>query len=159
MTIASHPSATATSKRPASAVLAFSVLMFLGITAVGGGIGFFFDLGMRDESWLEQIPLISNWVLPGLVLGVGFGFGSLLTAFGVLRRPDWSWLEWTESATGHQWAWVATLALGIGMLAWIGLQLIWLDPHLLHAIYGVVGIALVGLAMTESFRNYLSPRR
>jgi hypothetical protein len=152
-----HPTATGRQGRPPSVISAVSILSFLGVTAVGGGIGFFFDIGMRDDRWMEQIPLVTNWAIPGIVLGVGFGLGSLLTAFGVLRRPDWSWLHWLERATGHHWAWAATLALGVGMLAWVGLQLIWLSPHFLHAIYGVVGAALIGLSLTRSYRSYLTP--
>lgn len=157
MALASHHPTTMRVERPASAVAAISLLTFLGITAVGGGVGFFFDIGMRDERWLQQIPLITNWAVPGLLLGVGFGVGSLVTAFGVARRPRWRWLNWLEGATNHHWTWTATLALGAGILAWIGLQLIWLDPSFLHVIYGVVGTTLIGLSITNSCRSYLKP--
>ncbi len=155
MATATRP-ARVVAHRPPSATAAIAVLIFLGLTAVGGGIGFFFDIGMRDPTWLEEIPLVVNWALPGLVLGLGFGVGSLVTAYGVARRPDWSWLGWLERATDHHWSWLGTLVLGIGMITWVALQLVWIDLSFLHVIYGTVGLALVALALTRSLRMYLT---
>lgn len=147
------------SGRPATATATIAVLGFLGVSAVGGAFGFFFDVGMRDEGWLEQIPLITNWAVPGLILGIGFGLGSLVAAYGVMRRPVWEWLAWAERLTGQHWAWTATLVLGIGMVVWIGLQLIWLGVSFLHVIYGLVGLALIALASSDTFRDYMRSGR
>jgi len=155
MATVSH-TARAVAHRPATATAALAVLGFLGITAIAGGVGFFFDIGMRDPDWLDQIPLVVNWALPGLVLGVGFGLGSLLTAYGVARRPEWVWLSRLERGIGHHWAWLGTLLLGIGMLIWVSLQLVWIDLSFLHVIYGAVGAILVALASTRSLRDYLT---
>lgn len=159
MTVVDRPARTFTEQtRPAFAKIASGELVFLGITAVtGGGLGFFVETGMRDNAWFEEIPLISSWLLPGLLLGLGFGIGSLVTAYGVIRRPRWAWLAWVEDLTGYHWSWTATLTLGIGMIAWIGLQLIWLAPQILHLVYGLVGITLAGLTMSRSLRSYLRP--
>lgn len=110
---------------------------------------------MKDPTWIEEIPLVVNWALPGLVLGVGFGIGSLVTAFGVTWRPDSPWLNWLEHLTRHHWAWFGTFALGIGMVTWIGLQLVWISLSVLHVIYGAVGIGLVGISLTAPYRAYL----
>ena len=154
MTLVGHPM-TSSVTRPPLITASIVVLWFLGLTAIGGSIGFFADVGMRDPAWLEEIPLVGNWALPGIVLGVGFGLGSLLTAYGLTRRPYWPWLGWLEELTGHHWAWFATLALGLGMMTWIGLQLIWLDFNALHAIYGTIGILLATIPLARSFRDYL----
>jgi len=119
------------------------------------GSVFFTDVGMRDPAWLEEIPLVVNWAVAGLVLEVGFGFGSLLTAYGLTRRPHWPWLGWLEELSGRHWAWLATLALGVGMMSWIGLQLVWIDFNALHVIYGTVGLVLAALPLTRSFRDHL----
>jgi hypothetical protein len=150
-----HHRMVSTTTRPPQIMAAIVVLWFLGLTAVAGGVGFFTDVGMRDPAWIEEIPLVVNWAVPGLVLGIGFGVGSLVTAYGLTRRPNWPWLGWIEELTGRHWAWFATLALGVGMLTWIGLQLVWIDFNALHAIYGTVGLSLAVLALTPSFREYL----
>ena len=155
MTSLGHPM-TRSATRPPLVTGAVVVLSFLGLSASGGGVGFFADIGMRDPNWLEEIPLVVNWAVPGLVLGVGFGVGSLVAAYGLIRRPHWSWLRWLEDLTGHHWAWFATLALGLGMMTWIGLQLVWLDFNALHAIYGSIGITLTAIPFARSFRDYLA---
>ena len=154
MTSVGHPM-TSSVTRPPLVTVAIVVLSFLGVSAIGGSVGFFADIGMRDPNWLEEIPLVVNWAVPGLVLGIVFGLGSLLTAYGLIRRPRWSWLGWLEELTGHHWAWFATLALGLGMMTWIGLQLIWLDFNALHAVYGSIGILLATIPLARSFRVYL----
>ncbi|HTJ34694.1 MAG TPA: hypothetical protein VL738_15825 [Dactylosporangium sp.] len=59
-----------TRRRPMAAWATIGVLGFLGVSAVAG-----------------RVALIDTWVVPGLVPGIGFGPGSLLAAYGVLRRP------------------------------------------------------------------------
>ncbi len=64
--------------------------MFLGVSGLFGGIGLIFGLGGMDaipREPLDRIPLIDSWLVPGLVLVVGFGLGSLIAAYGVLRLP------------------------------------------------------------------------
>jgi hypothetical protein len=159
MTSIGHQPVVSTSTRPPLVTTAIVVLWFLGLTALGGSIGFFVDVGMRDPAWLEEIPLVVNWAVPGLVLGLGFGVGSLVTAYGLTRRPRWPWLGWLEELTAHHWAWFATLALGVGMMTWIGLQLVWLDFNALHATYGATGLILALLPLTPSFRDHLAGSR
>jgi len=95
------------------------------------------------RQWLDDIPVIDSWLLPGLVLGGGFGVGSLLTAYALRRR--WAW-----------W-WPGTILLGVGMIVWIGLEVLFLPQRsLLEAIYGTVGVLLVALPVTASARRHRS---
>jgi hypothetical protein len=66
---------------------------------------------------------------------------------------------WLEDLTGHHWAWFATLALGVGMMTWIGLQLVWIDFNALHAVYGTIGLTLAVLPLTRSVRDHLTGSR
>lgn len=127
--------------RPAAVSAAITVLLFLGITALLGGVAMLAGYTPPRE-WLNGVPLITGWVVPGLVLGAGFGIGSLVTAFGVMR--------W------QRWAWFATVLIGLGQIAWIGLELIYLpEPSVLQAIYGPVGVTLAVLPFTPSMRRVL----
>lgn len=144
--------------RPRAVNVTICVLVFLGVTALAGGIAMVLDLGaMPPGDWLARIPLIDSWVVPGLVLGVGFGLGSLLTAYGVLRRPRWWWLRFAERPTHHHWSWIATILIGLCHLAWIVLELIYLpQPSILQVIYGAVGVALLLLPLHPAVRGYLA---
>jgi hypothetical protein len=143
--------------RPALALVTTGVLGFLGITAVGGGAALIFGPGTAPGDSLQRIPLIDSWVVPGLVLGIGFGLGSLLVAYGVFRKPHWAWLGRVERRTGHHWSWIATILIGFGQLVWLALELVYLpDLSWLQALYTVVSVALLVLPMSTPVSRYLS---
>jgi hypothetical protein len=149
--------------RPPSIIAVIALLLFLGVTALAGGIALVFGLGggqiMLPDEWLETIPVIDSWLVPGLVLGIGFGVGSLLTAFGVIRQPDWGWTSFLESLTGQHWSWAATIALGAGHVLWIVLELLFLpEISWFHPLYGAVGLALLVIPFLPAAREHLRTR-
>jgi len=138
-----------------------SLLGFLGVSAVAGGVEMLIDVDggkYLPEYWLDELPLIDSFLVPGLVLLLGFGVGSLLAAYGVLRRPNWRWLRSVERSTGHHWSWAATVLLGAGQVGWIALELIYL-PGLswLEVVYGLTGLALLVLPWSGAVREHLRP--
>ncbi|HUP17747.1 MAG TPA: hypothetical protein VM848_17085 [Acidimicrobiia bacterium] len=96
----------------------------LGISVAGGSLALLFSLGGGQPpiSWIEDLPLVDSYVVLGLVLGIGFGLGSILTTYGMIRRPRWSWLGGLERVTRHHWSWLATILIGAGQVAWIALE-------------------------------------
>jgi hypothetical protein len=113
--------------RPRTVTATASVLAFLGVSAVAGGASMLSGIGAAlPRAWLEGVPVVDSWLVPGLILGAGFGLGSLITTYGVLRRPRWSWLRPVERLLGQHWSWLAAVLLGLGQLAWISLELIYL---------------------------------
>lgn len=142
--------------RPAMVWAVIATLGFLGVTAVAGGIAMVLDIGAAPpREWLDGVPLIDSWLVPGLVLAIGFGLGSLVAAYGMLRQPDWRWLRPFERITRHHWSWLATLLIGLGHIAWIAIELIYLpQPSALQVVYGAVGAALVLLPLHPAVRAY-----
>ena len=145
-------------RRPVTALWVFALLLILGVGAVGGGIALIFGVGgenMLPDAYLDDLPLVTSWVVPGLILGVGFGLGSLITAYGVWRRPRWAWAQRLVAFTRYHWAWLATLLLGVGHVAWITIELVSIPFSWLMPTFGLVGLALSLLPLTPSFRTYL----
>jgi hypothetical protein len=145
--------------RPFPVVFIMSLLAVLGIGAIGGGLAMIFGVGgesMMPDEYLEALPLVDNWVVPGLVLLIVFGFGSLILLYGVWRRPRWSWLDWLERATGHHWSWFGTILLGVGHMIWITLELVSIPLSILMPIFGAVGLALALLPFLTSVKEYLA---
>lgn len=136
-----------------------AMLVFLGVTAVFGGTELVFGMWGTTafpSDWVDRVPLIDSWVIPGLVLGLGFGVGSLIVAYGLMRRPRWAWLGWAERLTGHYWAWSATLLVGLGLMAWIALEVIYLPARSwLEVLYGSIGILLAALPWHRVARSHL----
>jgi hypothetical protein len=117
-----------------------------------------FDVGgaAPPAEWLQDLPLVDSWVVPGLVLFIGFGLGSLATSFGMLTKTRWPGTGWIERMTGRHWSWAAAIGLGLGLMAWLGLQLIYLpEAAWLQAIYGAVGLALMSMPWLSSVREHL----
>jgi hypothetical protein len=147
-------------RRPGSVLAIVSILFFLGVTALAGGIAMTFGLGgdqvMVPEEWLEDIPLIDSWLLPGLVLGLGFGVGSLITGVAMLKRTRWGWVAPLERVTGRHWSWLATVLIGAGHVAWIALELVFLPAvSWFHPLYGAIGLALLLLPLLPSVEQDL----
>ena len=157
---ATAPRTEPTTRRSPASKITIALLFLLGITALGGGLAMVLGLGnestMLPDEWLADLPLIDSWVIPGLVLAIGFGLGSLLVGYGMVRRPDWAWTEPVTRSTGYHWSWAGTLMIGVGHVLWILLQLVFL-PGLsaLQAIYGMIGLTLTTLPLARSVRDDL----
>jgi hypothetical protein len=157
-------STPATTHRSALERATLSLLAFLGVTATLGGAAFILgpttgENAWFPQKWLDEIPFIDSFVVPGLVLGIGFGLGSLVTFWGMLHRSHWPFLTWVERLTGMHWTWVATVLIGVGHMVWIGLELAYIQFSFFHVVYGALGIALVLLPLTPSMRRDMAVRR
>lgn len=140
--------------------MAAGSLIFVGVTAVGGGVEMWLypdgNEFVRTE-WLHDLPLVDTWRLPGLVLGLGLGVGSLVAAFGLLRRPRWRMLAPVQRVTGRHWSWAATALVGIALGGWILLEVVLLPQRsTIEALYGALAAGLVGLCSTASLRRSLA---
>jgi hypothetical protein len=145
--------------RPLTATATAGVLGFLGLSAAAGGAAMLTGVGgaVPPSDWLDAIPVVDSWIAPGLVLGVGFGLGSLVAAYGVLSRPRWAWLRPVERLSGHHWSWLATILIGLGQVVWIALELVYLPQlSMLQAVYGVVGATLLLLPLHPAVRGHLA---
>jgi len=154
---AASTGARVTGRRPPAVTALAAVLVFLGVTAVGGGIALIIGAGAPPEAWLDRIPVVDSWTIPGLVLALGFGAGALITAYGVLSGRSWSRLAGLERLTRQHWSWSATILLGLGQAVWLGLEAVYL-PALspLQFVYALVAAVLLALAGLRSTRRYLS---
>ena len=121
-------SRTEVKKRSFPVVLTMFLLGFLGVSGDAGSLALLFNLGGGQPpiTWMVDVPLVDSYLVPGLVLGIGFGVGSMLASYGMVRRPRWSSIGGLERLTGHHWSWIATILLGAGQVAWIVLELVYL---------------------------------
>jgi hypothetical protein len=101
-------------------------------SAVYGGIGLLRDsIGMPAE-WLEGSPF-DSWTLPGVAL--------LLTV--ALPQGVAAGL----AATAHRWGAVAGILAGLGLVAWIAVQVLVFQRYfVLQPVVAAVGFVEVGLA-------------
>ena len=152
MTKAPRPRA----RRPVALIVVSAMTAFLGLTAVAGGtemVAFRSGNSFLPPAWLDRLPLVDSWLGPGLVLGLGFGVGALVATYGLLRRPRWRLTAPVERLTGQHWSWVASVLLGIGLVVWIALEVIYLpDRSWLELVYGLLGMLLAALPWSRPVR-------
>ena len=97
--------------RPTPVVVLAGLHVFLGVRGVLGGVQFIIDpsggiVGV-SPSLLTGTP-VSDFLVPGIVLLVGFGVFPLAVASLLVR--------------GEDRAWIASLAVAVGLLGWVVLE-------------------------------------
>jgi hypothetical protein len=156
---------TAADRRPTSVRVLLTCLCLLGVTACIGGVELVAGIGAgaaMPPSYLDNVPLIGSsmdsWLVPGLVLGIGFGLGSLITGTGMLRRSRLPGTGWVERLTGQHWSWLATIVIGAGQAVWILLEVLYIpDLSPVQALYGPLGLLMALLPLRGSVRRHLPP--
>ena len=159
-----------TEGRPTAVNWTIGVLIFLGVTALGGGIEmllFYEGNEYLPAELIERTPF-DTFIVPGLVLGVVFGLGSLFVAWGVWRRSEIRLMRWIERLTDHHWAWAGAVLLGIGFTLWMVIEIQMLGPPwdaensgdtvltwVLYGIYGTVAIMLLIMPQLRPVREYM----
>jgi hypothetical protein len=117
------------------------------VGAIGGGVGLVRDpvenIGL-PLSLLEGTPF-KDYLIPGLILLIVVGLFSLFVFAGLLRRwkPAW-WLSLASGGALVIWIVAEVALLGYLPGAGIGLQIV----------FGLIGIAVVVLALLARTRRY-----
>lgn len=90
------------------------------------------SLGLRLE-WLATSPF-SDYRVPGAFLFTVIGLGNLGLIGLSLRKPSW--------------AGAGAMGIGVFLMAWIGCQLLWLEPRSgLQALFFGLGVLLLVLGI------------
>lgn len=138
-------------ERPTAVWALLGVLLFQGVSGVGGGTGLVLDpsgasLGIPG-TWLEGSPF-PDYLVPGVVLLALLGVGPLVVAWGVWRRRSW----------GRG----GSLLVGAALLVWLGVEVAVIgyqaEPPL-QAVYGAVAVVLLGLSLSPPVRRHLGRGR
>lgn len=108
-------------------VLVVGLEGFVGVGAVYGGVALLADSWQLPSEWLEALPF-EGWSIPG---------GLLLGLVGVPGLVGAS-LE----ALGRRWVIPWSLAYGVGLVAWIGVQVLLVPPFFLQPVIAVAGTAI-----------------
>lgn len=120
------------------------LLAFNGIGALYGGGMLIYDpsgamLGLPKET-LKHSPF-SDFFLPGLILFVILGLGSIVTCIVAIMKTQ-----------GYPFL---TIFIGFALSIWISVQMLMLQGvHWAHILYGLIGIALILLGIVLRKKEY-----
>ncbi|PEN13181.1 hypothetical protein CRI94_11090 [Longibacter salinarum] len=137
-------------RRPVSVRFLAAAVLFQGVSGLAGGIGLILDpsgasLAIPIE-WLDGSPF-DSYLMPGVILFIVLGLYPVVVWYGIRQR-------W-------QGAWLASLSVGFALVVWIGVEILvigYQPTPPLQPIYGLLGLAILGLASVSSSRRYLRPR-
>ncbi len=135
-----------------------SLLVLLGVTAIGGGIMLMLDpsgsLLQADISLLHAVP-VDDFFFPGLILFSVFGLLPLIVVYGIWKQPDWRFFEKINLNKGYHWSRSWTRIIAVLLLLWVGLEfLMWGMASPFIPIYGGLALALIILSDYDSVKRY-----
>jgi hypothetical protein len=132
--------------KPKTVYLLFTILMFQGISGVAGGLMLIYDptgnILNLPLGWLAGSPF-ADFLIPGLILFLVLGCLPLLVSFGL-------WFNFEKSR-------LFSVLTGLALIIWIGVETLVVgyqpDPPL-QAVYGLIGITILYLALTPGVKSY-----
>ena len=143
-------------RRPVSVWLLSVVLAILSLGGLSGAWMFFAHpdgRGIGMEETLAELP-VSSFVLPGAFLLLVMCLVPALLVVGLLARPDWRWLDRVSRATGMHWSWVGTVALGIVIVIWLGVEALYIGFSAAQQYFtAALGLLIVVFALVPSTRR------
>lgn len=135
------------SSRPFSVFMLFFLLAFQAMSGIYGGL----SLALNPSGAFLQMPLsllqdspFGNYLIPGIILFIVLGVGPLIVAYRLWKKYKRAHLE--------------SLAIGIALLIWIGVEILMIGYHPqppLQLIYGIVGLAIALLSIYPSVKKHL----
>ncbi len=133
-------------KRPIALYLLVLLLALQGLGGLFGGL----SLVLAPSGEIMQMPVsmlagspFTNFLIPGLILLVALGLLPLLLVWALLSQPRLDWFERLNIYKGIHWSWTYCLYLGIMLVIWIMVEIIFIPYDVLQTIFGVVGVAII----------------
>jgi hypothetical protein len=139
--------------------LLIALYAFQGISATPSGLVLVVD----PTGGLMQMPLamlagspFSNYLIPGLILCIGLGFGAFFMLVSLLALPKWEFAQRLSPFAEEHWTLAASLAFGTALMIWIAVQVLMVGlGTFLQPLYFGVGLAIFLLTLVAPMRRYL----
>jgi hypothetical protein len=144
-------------QRPITLWFLIFFLAFLGLGGFYGGIAMLTDPTGGSLQMADVLPLlpVPDYVLPGLFLLVVMGITPFFLIYALITRPGWIWAQALSHLTGHHWAWLGTLVVGIGLIVWLSIQGVLIGfKWPIQYITGCDGLLIILSVLTPKIRKY-----
>ena len=148
--------------RPVPVLLIITLEVILAILGFASGINFLQDPsggthGM-DTSILVTTP-ISDFTPVGLFFVVCYGILPILAVYGLWKLPRLRWTDTFNKRTKQNWAWTATVVIGVILIVWIAVEVALIGspiglPRFLQVAMASLGVVFIALAMLPRVRTY-----
>lgn len=139
-------------------VILIILMVFVATSAIFGGIRLILDPSgslLRLPSELLDNSPFRNYLVPGILLILFLGFLPLLSAIGLIFRPEWKWAESLNIYENRHFSWSCSLYSAILLLTWITAELQLTGyRHFFQTLYSSVGILSMILLLLPAVMDY-----
>jgi hypothetical protein len=160
MSITNHDSQTCSIPGIKKPVALFLLAFLLALQSAGGLFGGV-SLVMSPSGEILKMPLemlngspFPDFLVPGIILLVVLGIFPGMLSYSIFRRPVWKHAGLLNIYSGIHWAWTYTVYLGIMLIIWILIEILWIGHDILQTIFGLVGVVILVLALLPVNMRY-----
>lgn len=134
-----------------------ALLLFLGVSAMGGGSFLIISpsgklLGGLPLSILEHSPF-SDFLIPGIILFLILGFFPCLISLALIKKPTNRFAEYFNFFKDMHWAWSFSIYLAFALIIWIQVETIFVQGvGWLQTFYMLYAIPIIFIALLPQVR-------
>lgn len=134
------------------------LLVFLGISAIGGGGALILSpsgklLGGLPLSLLKNSPF-NDFLYPGIILFLVLGIFPCLVIYALMKKPENRWAESLNFFKDMFWAWSFSIYVAFALIIWLQVEMYFLQAvGWLHCFYMLLAIAIIFVALLPQVRN------
>ena len=129
-----------------------SLLLFLSVSAIGGGGVLIISpsgklLGGLPLSILEHSPF-SNFLIPGFILFIILGIFPCLIAYALIKKPANKIAEYFNLFKDMHWAWAYSIYTAFALIIWIQIETLYIQgTGWLQTFYMLYAIPIIFVAL------------
>ena len=145
-------------KPTATRNILISLLLFLGVSAIGGGGALIISpsgklLGGLPLSILAQSPF-SDFLIPGIILFTILGLFPCYISYALIKKPTNNIAEYFNLFKDMYWAWSYSIYIGFALIIWIQVETIFINgTSWLQTFYILYSIPIIFVALLPKVRT------
>ena len=145
-------------KRPITSYILILLTFFQIISAVPAGWSLISDpsgcnLGFSTEM-LKNSPF-HDFLIPGLFLFIVLGIFPIIIFFVLIKKTKFNLADKINLYKKYHWSWTFSYYLGILLVLWINMQLIFLKEFsIIHFVYSMIGVLIILITLLPSTKEY-----
>jgi len=134
------------------------LLLFLGIGALGGGLGLIISpsgrlMGGLPLSVLQNSPF-RDFLIPGIILFLVLGISPCLIALALIRKPANRLAEYFNFFKDMHWAWSFSIYVAFALIIWIQVETVFVrGTSWLQTFYMLYAIPVIFVALLPQIRD------
>jgi len=135
-----------------------SLLLFLGVSAIGGGGALIISpsgklLGGLPLSILADSPF-GDFLIPGIILFTILGLLPCYISYALIKKPNNSIAEFFNLFKDMYWAWSFSIYIGFALIIWVQVETIYIKgTGWLQTFYILYSVPIILVALLPQVRN------